>query len=160
MKISQTVLGLLRISMGWLMLWAFIDKLFGLGMGTALEKAWLNGGSPTSGFLSNVDGPFSAMFNAMAGVAIFDWLFMLGLCLIGLALILGVGVRVAGYSGALMMLLMYMGSLPLSHNPIVDDHVINFFVFLYLASSGAGQYLGFGSWWKKSSLVKTHSWLE
>lgn len=43
-----------RIAVGFLMLWAFLDKLFGLGYSTPAAKSWLNGGSPTNGFLSHV----------------------------------------------------------------------------------------------------------
>ena len=41
-----TLLGLLRILMGWLFLWTFLDKTFGLGFATTAEKAWIAGGSP------------------------------------------------------------------------------------------------------------------
>jgi thiosulfate dehydrogenase [quinone] large subunit len=36
-----------RLSMGWVFLWAFFDKTFGLGHETASKDAWTNGGSPT-----------------------------------------------------------------------------------------------------------------
>jgi thiosulfate dehydrogenase (quinone) large subunit len=36
----------LRISLGWLFLWAFLDKAFDLGHETAHEQAWIRGGSP------------------------------------------------------------------------------------------------------------------
>ncbi|MER7365496.1 hypothetical protein ABT353_22580, partial [Nonomuraea wenchangensis] len=40
-----------RISIGWVFLWAFLDKTFGWGFATPAAKAWINGGSPTTGFL-------------------------------------------------------------------------------------------------------------
>lgn len=48
-------IALLRLSIGFVFLWAFLDKLFGLGYATPGARAWINGGSPTKGFLSNVD---------------------------------------------------------------------------------------------------------
>src|SRR5690625_3160916 len=46
-----TLLGLVRIFIGFYFLWAFADKLLGLGFSTPKEGAWINGGSPTTGFL-------------------------------------------------------------------------------------------------------------
>jgi len=43
---------LLRFSLGWIFLWAFVDKLFGLGFATESGKGWIDGGSPIFGFLN------------------------------------------------------------------------------------------------------------
>ena len=64
-------------------------------------KSWINGGSPTKGFLSGVEvGPFQSSFNSIAGTWWADTLFMLGLLAIGVALILGVGAEVRRRSPA------------------------------------------------------------
>src|SRR5690348_5433065 len=56
---TRYVLAMLRIALGWIFLWAFLDKLFGLGHETTEKAAWINGGSPTKGFLANAaTGPF------------------------------------------------------------------------------------------------------
>ena len=107
-----------RIALGFVFLWAFVDKLFGFGFGTPTERAWINGGSPTTGFLSGVEGPFADFFNGMAGQAWADWLFMAGLAGIGIALIAGVAMRIAAASGALMLVFMWLASLPLENNPV------------------------------------------
>jgi len=39
----------MRILLGIIFLWAFVDKLFGLGFATSSAKSWLGGASPTSG---------------------------------------------------------------------------------------------------------------
>ena len=66
----------MRLSVGFLFLWAFLDKTFGLGYATPTDRAWINGGSPTNGFLSHLDvGPLKGFFNAIAGNPIADWLF-------------------------------------------------------------------------------------
>ena len=39
---------------GFIFLWAFLDKSFGLGYATPSDNAWIHGGSPTTGFLPNV----------------------------------------------------------------------------------------------------------
>ena len=88
MKKEKIVMVLLRLSMGFIFIWAFFDKVFGLGFATTAEKAWINGASPTLGFLKfAVKGPFADIFHNLAGIAIVDWLFMLGLLFVGLTLI-------------------------------------------------------------------------
>ena len=47
-------LAVLRIAMGFLFLWAFLDKTFGLHYATPSAKAWIHGGSPTKGFLNGL----------------------------------------------------------------------------------------------------------
>lgn len=104
---ERYIWAVLRIGMGWLFLWPFLDKLFGLGFTTAPEDAWIAGGSPTFGYLKfATSGPLAPIFQSLAGNPIVDWLFMLGLLLIGLALISGIGVSIASYAGAVMVLLM------------------------------------------------------
>ncbi len=129
-------------------LWAFADKLFGLGHETPAAKAWIEGGSPTTGFLKNTpEGPFAGFYNGLAGQAWADWLFMLGLAGIGTALVLGVALRVAAGAGALMMVLMWAAVLPPENNPVMDDHLVYAIVLVGLALVGAGTTLGLGRWW-------------
>ena len=98
----------LRLALGFEFLWAFLDKTFGLGYSTPSAKSWINGGSPTKGFLSGANvGPFQGIFRWLAGVPGMDWLFMIGLLGVGLAFILGVAIRPAAVSGAVMLALMW-----------------------------------------------------
>lgn len=159
LKKDQVIWAVLRIGMGWIFLWAFMDKLWGLGFTTSAENAWLAGGSPTSGFLLNATkGPFAGMFKALGELAVIDWIFMLGLLLIGIALILGVAMRLASYSGALMLVLMYLaGFLPPEHNPILDDHIIYAIVLIGLYYVKAGRWFGLQRWWEKRRFVRRHS---
>ena len=149
----------LRIGIGWLFLWAFLDKLFGLGFATSPENAWIAGGSPTSGFLEfAASGPLAPLFQGLAGNPVVDWLFMLGLLLVGLALLSGIGVNIAGYSGALMMLVLWLSRLPPESNPVLDEHIIYMIVLIGLARVKAGQWVGLGKWW--SQLVKDYPFLQ
>lgn len=149
-----------RIALGLVFLWAFVDKLFGLGYATPVARAWLNGGSPTRGFLGGVEGPFAGAFNAIAGNVVVDWLFMIGLLGIGLALVLGIGVRIAAVTGALLMLMMWAASLPLANHPFLDDHIIYALVLAGLAFDKAGHTLGLGERWSKLGFVRRNPWLE
>ncbi len=133
---KQNVLKYLRLSLGFIFLWAFIDKTFGLGFATESSKAWISGGSPTFGFLKfAAKGPFAEFFHGLAGVAIVDWLFMAGLLFIGLTMIFKKYIKWGAYAGALMVFLMWLAVLPPENNPIIDDHIIYMFVFLYFAVS-------------------------
>jgi thiosulfate dehydrogenase (quinone) large subunit len=106
-KTAAKGLAVLRVSLGFVFLWAFLDKTFGLGYSTPWERAWINGGSPTKGFLSSVEvGPFQGFFHSIAGDAWADWSFMLGMLAIGVALIGGVGLRLAAVGATIMMALM------------------------------------------------------
>ncbi len=159
---DQVLLGVLRILMGWLFLWAFVDKLFGWGFATAPANAWIRGGSPTYGFLANSPkGPLKEIFNAMAGSGFVEWLFMLGLLGIGVALMLGIGTKIAGYSGALLMLLMWLAVLPPKQNPFLDDHIMYLIILLlFTRAAGCGTWIGLGKWWRRRGIVRKYSWLE
>ena len=150
-----------RISLGWIFLWAFLDKMFGLGNETAEKAAWINGGHPTEGFLKfAATGPFKGIYNDIAGAAWADWLFMLGLLGIGLALILGIALRIAATTGATLLVLMWTAVLPPENNPFMDDHLIYAAVLVLLALVGAGSTLGFGKAWANLPIVRDNSWLK
>ena len=167
------VIGLvgLRLALGFEFLWAFLDKTFGLGYSTASKSAWIHGGSPTKGFLSGANvGPFQAIFRSLAGVTAIDWLFMLGLLGIGVALILGVAIRPAAFSGALMLLLMWAavwvpaktaGGQPSgSTNPIVDEHIVGIFGLIVLAALATWCAGYLGRKWAAIPVIAAHSWLR
>jgi thiosulfate dehydrogenase (quinone) large subunit len=48
----------LRVSLGFVFLWAFLDKTFGLGYSTPSAKSWISGGSPTEGAATGSTNPF------------------------------------------------------------------------------------------------------
>lgn len=162
---AKVVLGILRISFGLTFLWAFFDKLLALGFATGRledgsidrfgDAAFINGGSPTEGFLKfGADGPFQEFYNSIAGAAWADWLFMLGLLGIGLALTFGFGMRIAAICGAVLYVLMWTVVLPPPNNPILDDHLLGAITVVALALTNAGDYLGVGRAWAKSELVQ------
>ncbi|MFI6925301.1 hypothetical protein ACIBIZ_35535 [Nonomuraea spiralis] len=146
-----------RIAIGWIFLWAFLDKTFGWGFATPAAKAWINGGSPTTGFLKGTgENALGGLFGALAGQAWVDWLFMTGLAGIGLALVLGVGTRIAAVTGTLMLALMWAAELPLATNPFLDEHIIYAIVLVGLALTGAGTTLGLGN----LPIVRRNAWLR
>lgn len=162
MRVNENIIwDLLRFSLSFIFLWAFLDKLFGLGFSTASNKSWLAGVSPTTGFLSNAPrGPLAPIFNSLSGNVIVDFLFMGGLFLVGACLLLGIGIKIACYSGALMMLLIYLSIFPPENNPLVDEHIVYILVFIGLSVRIKSQKFGFGEKWTKTNLVKKYPILE
>lgn len=162
----------LRIALGATFLWAFLDKLIGLGFSTCRDsatdkvttlcsKAWLEGGSPTFGFLKfGTKGPFAELYQSLAGNVLIDWLFMLGLLLVGTALILGIGIRLAAISGSLLLLMMWAAVLPPDNNPIIDNHVIYILILAGVHKTNSQQVWGLRSWWVSQPLVKRLPILE
>ena len=160
-RAARYVLAGLRLSLGWVFLWAFLDKLFGLGHETASKAAWIHGGSPTQGFLkSGAQGAFSGFYHSIAGAAWADWLFMVGLAGIGLALITGIGMRVAAATGALLLLMMWSVVLPPANNVFMDDHLVYAGLLVALAALGAENTWGLGRWWGSTKLVSDNPWLK
>ena len=151
---TQHVLAGLRIALGWIFLWAFLDKMFGWGFATPAKNAWIDGGSPTLGFLKNgAEGPFTGFYHAIAGATWTNWAFMLSLLAIGIALITGAGIRLAAIGGGLLLAMMWTVVLPPANNPFMDDHLIYIGVLAVLALTNAGDTLGLGRIWGNTSLV-------
>ncbi|MFF0223997.1 hypothetical protein [Streptomyces sp. NPDC004629] len=162
----------LRILTGFVFLWAFLDKTFGLGYATASGKGWMDGGSPTKGFLSSVAaGPMASTFHSWAGAGWADWLFMLGLLGVGAAVMAGVALRPAAVAGTAMMALMWIaewpparhlsdGSPTMSTNPFVDYHVIYAVALIAVAVAGAGATWGLGRLWGGLPVVRDRAWLR
>lgn len=130
----RNIYKVLRYAMSFIFLWAFVDKTFGLGYATVSGKAWINGVSPTTGFLLHgTGGPFAQFFQSLANHAVVDWLFMLALLGIGLGLLLRRYVKWGAVVGMVLMLLMYLATFPPENNPIIDDHIIYILVLAILA---------------------------
>ncbi|MEP6600118.1 MAG: hypothetical protein ABJB98_11870 [Actinomycetota bacterium] len=167
---AAQALAVLRVATGFVFLWAFLDKTFGLNYATPSARAWINGGSPTKGFLSSVEiGPFQSFFRSIAGAGWANWLFMLGLLGIGVVLTAGVAVRLAAASGVLMLAFMWFAEFPLaqhtsagapsgSNNPLTDYRFIYAVVLVVLAASYAGTTWGLGRSWARLPFVARHRW--
>ena len=118
---TSYIWAILRITLGLIMLWAFADKMFGLGNTTCLTvdpktkaesvvimcpKATIKGGSATTGFLKfAAKGPMKTTYNKIAGNKIVDYTFMAGLLLIGLSLVSGIGIKIGTVSAMVMFLM-------------------------------------------------------
>ena len=179
---ARKALAVLRIAFGFTFLWAFFDKLLALGYATGRDAetgavdrfgdaAWINGADPAAGFLAfgtNPDSPFYDLFTGLVTVTETGpqtdfWvspLFMIGLLGIGAALLLGIGMRIAAASGALLYLFMYAAVMLPENNPIFDDHLIGAISLAVLALTLSGDTWGFGKKWAKTHLVRRYAFLR
>ncbi|MCN9244609.1 hypothetical protein NGF19_28160 [Streptomyces sp. RY43-2] len=165
-------LAALRLLTGFIFLWAFLDKTFGLRYSTPAGQGWIDGGSPTEGFLSRVTvGPMQSILRSWAGAWWADWLFMLGLLFVGVAVMAGVALRLAAVAGTLMLALMWIASWPpaihrgdgtptMSTNPFDNYHVIYAAALIAVAAAGAGATWGLGRPWARLPIVRDHAWLR
>ncbi|HEY1178240.1 MAG TPA: hypothetical protein VGF17_18955 [Phytomonospora sp.] len=151
---AARALAIARIALGWIFLWAFLDKLFGFGHPTPTGKGWLDGGSPTAGYLSGVDGPFGGLFTSMSGLPAADWLFMGGMAGLGVSLVLGIGMRVAAIGGVLLLGSLWASSLPIAANLFLDQHLVYLLTIIGLTFARAGDTWGLGLWWSRTALVR------
>ncbi|XSS47438.1 hypothetical protein ACQBAU_05270 [Propionibacteriaceae bacterium Y2011] len=157
---ARIVLAIARISIGFTFLWAFLDKTFGLGFTTPAERAWINGGTPAQGYINNVEGPFAGLIQ-LFGNPFGDWLFMIGLLGIGVAMIAGAGLRIAAVTGTILMIFMYLAAFPPilgGTNPIVDSHWHEALLLIIAAVTLAGDTFGVGRIWAK--IIGRHTWLR
>lgn len=171
-ELARKGLAVLRVGFGLTFLWAFFDKLLGLGFSTGAvtnaagaktgidffsQDAWINGGSPTLGFLKfGATGPFKGLYNGIAGEAWVNWAFMLGLLFIGVTLTFGIALRIGAAAGLVMYLLMWTVALLPATNPVIDDHILGAVSMAVLGLTLAGDTWGLGRRWSRQPLVAAH----
>src|SRR3989338_11427456 len=133
---QKVSLFLLRVSLGWMMLYAGITKIADPGWSAA---GYIRGAKMFPGFYQWLLNPQILPIVNFAN----EW----GLTLLGISLILGVFVRLSSLLGAALMLLYYFPILdfpyPSPNSYIVDQHVIFIFVLALFAAMRAGRIWGF-----------------
>jgi thiosulfate dehydrogenase (quinone) large subunit len=133
---AKITIFLLRISLGWIMLYAGLTKV--------IDPSW-----SAEGFLTNAKtfSSFYAWFATSSNIVWVNFVNEWGLTLLGASLILGIFVRYSAPLGAVVMLLYYFPQLNgyrLGENSIIIDlHIIYALVLVLLALTGAGKYYGF-----------------
>jgi thiosulfate dehydrogenase [quinone] large subunit len=168
---------LLRIGIGLTYLWGFIEQAFGVTYTNATSDAagkptsygwhfghdadlgWITSGfehSPTAQYIGNTHGPLAFIpQNLPTGLDDFGWLFAIGG--LGIAVTLGIAMRIAGWGGFLLNILVWLCSFPPSGNPIIDaEHMMFAFSLLLLMFLHAGNTWGLGRWWE----AHTPRWLH
>lgn len=153
---QKASLAALRIGLGWLFLWAGATKI----ANPAWSAAKYLGAAKT----------FPEFFHWLASPTMLPAVNLLnewGLALIGVALVLGVGVRIAAVAGSALMVLYYLPILdfpyPSPNAFLIDEHIIYVLAFGVLAAFRAGTAWGLGPWCAKTFLAKRptwHKWIE
>ncbi|MEX0690157.1 MAG: DoxX family membrane protein [Candidatus Paceibacterota bacterium] len=133
--IKKTSLFLLRVSLGWVMFYAGITKVF--------NPDW-----SAKGFLNSAK-TFSPFFEWLASpgiLPIVDFLNQWGLTLIGLSLLLGLLVNWSSLFGGILMIFYYLPGMefpyPDPHSFLVDSHVVYVVAFFVLYAFQAGNFWG------------------
>ncbi len=123
-ELGTTMLVVFRILTGWLLLWGFLDKMFGLGFETPAGSGMIDGVSPSSFVVYVTNGIFKDLFLSMAGNWFVDILFMLGLLVLGITMIIGIASKLTTIAVCAFLLVMWMLVVPPVDNPVVDYHLI------------------------------------
>ena len=155
-KFQKLSLFLLRISTGWLMLYAGLTKL--------LNPQW-----SAAFYLKDAKtfGSFFQWFMRPEILPITNWLNEWGLTILGTSLILGIFVRLTSIYGIALMLLYYLPILdfpyPDAHSFIIDDHIIYALILLFFAAARAGRVWGLENWCARfpicSKFPRLRNWL-
>lgn len=143
--------------MGWMFLYAGATKLMDPNFSAA---GYMNAAKTFPGLYQWLASP--SMLPAV------NFLNAWGLTLLGIALILGVCMRLSSTLGAVLMLLYYLPILqwpyPNTHAYIVDEHIIYIFGLLTLAAFNAGRAWGIQNWIGNLSFVagspRLKAWLS
>jgi len=149
--LAQSVLGpvtlLLRLTLGWIFVWAGFDKL-------------IRGFSASAFLLHGTQGPLTFWFHSLGGsqmaTNIVNPLVVWGEILIGITLIFGIFTRAGAFWGAVMMMLYYLAQFPPAQNPWLDEHLMYILLLGLLGALGAGRILGLDAWVERLPWVKRH----
>lgn len=158
-------LAALRIAGGAAFLVVFVDKAVGLGLWTTPARAWINDGAPSQGLLNSetVAGPLKPVL-AAASNPVCDVVFMAAMLAIGVAVLLGIGLRISAVVGAGVMLAMYLAEWSFGvsggcTNPFIDHHAMYAVTLIAVAVLDAGDTWGLGARWKAWRVVQRNHWL-
>jgi thiosulfate dehydrogenase [quinone] large subunit len=171
---GAVTVALMRIALGLVYLWAFVSQAFGITytnqaqpppdapagtkatyewtFGYDSSKGWITSGfdySPTEAYVqNNLHGPLAFIpQNLPTGVDDFMW--MVALAGLGIALTFGIFANVAGWGGFLMNILLWLSTFPPSTNPLIDaEHVTFALAILLFMWLQASNYWGVGRWWR------------
>jgi thiosulfate dehydrogenase [quinone] large subunit len=174
---GANVAALLRIGLGLLYFWAFISQGFGVAYtntettapGQPVEygwhfsydadAGWITSGfahSPTGAYIDKTHGPLAWIVQDLpVGVDDFGWMFAIGG--LGIALTLGICMRIAGWGGFALNILIWFSGFPPSGNPLIDgDHMAFALSVLLLMYLHADNRFGLGRWWRARTPALLH----
>ena len=174
---AANVASLLRIGLGLLYLWAFLAQGFGIvykntepaAPGAEVtygwhfdyqaDAGWISSGfkhSPTEAYVGKAHGPTAFLIQGLpTGVDDFGWIFAVGG--LGIALTLGIGMKIAGWGGFLLNMIIWFAGFPPTSNPLLDgEHMAFALSILLLMYLRAGNHWGLGRWWSSKTPAFLH----
>lgn len=141
----------LRLTMGWIFLWAGFDKL-------------INGFSAEGFLLHATSGPLESWFKDLGGntsaLSVIDPLVTYSQVLMGFALFFGVFTRLTLFSAAAMMFMFYIAQFPPEHDLFVDYYIVYIVAYAMLGALGAGRILGLDSYIERLPSVRRYQRLK
>lgn len=155
----------LRLIMGWVFFYAGISKV------TKPEwsvRGFLQFGISQDNVLRDVFG--YDIWNIMAtgeimntGLYWYEFLTPLnqvGLTLVGIALLLGIFVRLGAFGGGLMMTFYWLAAFPLTDAAIIDFHLVYVLLLFAVGAFGAGRILGLDVYLEELEIVEKYPQLR
>lgn len=149
MNISQKTIIALRLTLGWMFLYAGLAKL--------LNPSW-----SAAGFLNNAK-TFPSIYQWFASPGILPIINIINewaLFLLGVSLLFGVFVRLSSSLGIVLMVLYYLPQLNFPYVGknylLIDEHVIFVLGLLILIQAGAGRIWGLDAWCVKLPICKKY----
>ncbi|MCK4854021.1 MAG: DoxX family membrane protein [Bacteroidales bacterium] len=141
-KIAYTFLSILRIAIGWHLLYEGLTKLF--------DPSW-----SAAGYLLSATGPLAGMFEAMQSgeliLTVVNFMNTWALILIGLGLFLGLFTRIAQLAGIVLLFMYYISHPPILTEPgffregayfIISKDLLEILALLMLMFFPTGKFLG------------------
>jgi len=159
-ELGRYFLAIVRIGMGWLLLWSFFDKVFGLGFSTPAGGGWIDGVSPSSYISYVASGPLADFYISLGGNVFVDILMMAGLLCIGGTLIFGFASKICTAAFIAFMLIMFSLQLPPNDNPIINYKVLLAVAMLAIYYMGGFEKLSIYNWYKELAIVRRFPILE
>lgn len=158
-KFGGYLLGLVRILIGWMFIWTFIDRTFGLGRPTPHDQAWTRGGSPIDSFVGSARD--SGSRNPVPGFWRFlseqhTWVnivLMVLIAVIGVLLVLGFVMWFSCVAGAILLVLQWFTAWPIKDNLFLNSALLGAVVLIALLACNAGSFVGFGKRWQHQEKV-------
>ncbi len=161
-RVRERGIVILRIAIGWVFLFAGIEKVLALGGKPFSAAGYLQfatmgtwpGTTLEQGQYLNPTHPFWASLGANAGlISVINVLVVFGEVAIGTALILGLFTRFAAAMGTLMMTFFFIASWDFA-NGVVNSDAIYAILLVTLGIMGAGKVFGLDAILERTEFVK------
>lgn len=166
----------LRLIMGWAFLYSGLSKLFTDGLAYGYASTYLNEAIPlsapeiTTALPGLLELPCALLVTAgrviikpvivfLSSLSFIGPLVVVAEIAVGLAVLAGVATRLFSYIGAFMMLLFYYGNADWGHG-LLNSDMVYLLLFLIIAATGAGRFLGLDSQLREHGLVQDHPRLK